>query len=76
MRGDERGLAAAALADDADDLAGLRLEIGMAQRMHGAALRQIVDGEVVDLEERAGHLRRPQSAVSDRERRAGLRRGR
>ena len=54
-RRDEGGLAATAFADDADDLAGPRLEIDMAQGAHPSGRGGVVDREVGNGEEWTRH---------------------
>ena len=57
-RGDERGLAATAFADNADHLARLRLNVDMAQRVDLPLRRQVPDTQIAR-GQRSGHDGRP-----------------
>ena len=73
--GDQRGLAAAALPDQPDDLAARHGEIDMPQRMHPPARREEIDREVAHLEQHVHGSISP-AAGEDRRRRAASRPGR
>ena len=73
-RRDQRGLAAAALADQADDLAARHHEIDVAQRVDPPARREEIDRQVADLEQRCPCRLSP-AAAGDRTRRAASRPG-
>src|SRR5262249_12728745 len=66
QRGAERGLAAAGLADDAEDLAGRDAELDVAERRQRRLARVVDDVEALDLEQGPGHGRRHRRTPASR----------